>query len=60
MTTARKPMDTTDPAGPASADAVGTRLDRSVGRLYCHLVRGTVQQMGVCVQWAPVRRWVAA
>ena len=30
------------------------------GRLYCHLVRGTVQQMGVCVQWAPVRRWVAA
>lgn len=26
-------MDTTDLTGPASADAVGTRLDRSVGRL---------------------------
>lgn len=26
-------MDTTDPAGPTSADAVGTRLDRPVGRL---------------------------
>lgn len=33
MTTARKPMNAPDPATPASGPAVGTRLDRSVGRL---------------------------